>query len=846
MRLFALIGASVVALALLLAGTAWLDGKIMPYPESGKLMAERANQTLTGAACGADQSCLAGAAPIASYGEFRRCGGYIESARLGPSRIACSEAQLTDLYLKGAGEGSSFYREFRRGCRAHDFCYTHAASTYSPKDTPEAVRAACDSALLADSVRDCTLLYPSRKEWRDRRLCRWRGMLAYSGVSVFGRDAFVSKRASTCDYEPAAHGARDQVVSGRFLAGSPEREPEQVVTLTEEAEHAGITIDLRRLTTDGGSQSIAMVEKLSPAQVNLADREQFCASNHPLGSRWVTCPTTLADVGFLADDWLRFAPIVIDSDGDGVDEIVLVSLTAGSGLVLTHVKTAVDAAGAITFQAVKAYASLDQWGEFSTRSGMHTPPLSGEFANQLLGHQFVVVQRPPGNCEPLPAQGPEDMFLMAARASADPDMIARRLFHFSFDAATGLWRLQRDQYTDDGHRLAQCADGKEAGAGDTSRLQYPALATRGPVRCKGKVVLRETLSTIVRENCPSSTVKAAAGYLNDVDLMSYNLADQSGDPQEDTDDRLQLARATWLPLSWPEPADPVMTSRAARRAGVLMVSAHVGGAAGSEPGARYPMLSVLTLDPRLNLSAKDAWRARKPDVLGLPPVQYAVVQIPPRPKKAARRADQEGEKPQPVVDEVRVEKETWNKTRLGNPRMFFELPSILAPFSINGDPGLSVVFFANCWSYRSAHNGDACSETAETGVLAKNTLQVLIAPLTGGLMPSGELPEGSGKSPRWLECPIPIGAALSGTPARSDAELQDSFLYNEPVLPGTFFAGVNGGALAIAYRTSEGRIGLTSLRKDGRSWKLGQGACRTISRLAADSALRDVWLEKLN
>lgn len=823
-------------LALVLLVSAWLDGQIMPYPEPGQLMAERANQTLTGAACGSDQTCLTSQAPIASYGEFRRCGGYIESERAGKSRLACSESQLTDIYLKGRGEGNTFYREFRRACRTHDFCYVHGATAYAPKDDPEKARAQCDAAFLADAVRDCTLINPLPGEWRQRRFCRWRGMAAYSSVAWFGRDSFISKTGATCDYEPAPHGARDQVVSGRFVAAAPERAPEHVITLTEEPEKAGVTIDLQALTQEGGSVRLAAMEKLTPAQVTLGDREAYCKLAG--STQWATCPETLADVGFMPEDWLRFAPVVVDSDGDGTDELILVSLTQGSGLVLTHVRTQVDAAGAIAFAPVKAYLALDTWGEFGVNASKGVPPLSGEFANQLVAHNFTVIQRPPSGCDPMPETGPEDIVLMGARADLKTESVARRMYRFWFNTAEQRWVMQRDQFTDDGHYMSQCAGVIDTGAPDhTSRLQYPAIPVRGPVRCKGQGVLRETLATVVRENCPSSTGKATAGYLNDVDLMSYNIEPQYAGDDDDKDPaaRLKLAYPSWLPLTWNEAADPVMTSRAARRAGVMMVSVYVGGQTGDSPRARFPLLSVLRLDQRLMLTAKEAWRQRLPDTVGQPPAQYALLQtgVGRHRSRAVSKAAQEVQRPY------------WDRDAFGDPRMFFELPSVLAPFSINGEPGLSVVMFANCASFRVAHKIDSCPDAADTNILTKDTLQVLIAPISSG-SGDGTMPPDYGKPPRWLECPIPDGASLVPASVRSAVQWKDSFLYNEPVLPGMYFAGANGGALAIAYRSAEGRLGLTSLRKEGRSWKLGGATCRTMSRLGGDTPARDVWMMKLN
>jgi hypothetical protein len=281
-----------------------------------------------------------------------------------------------------------------------------------------------------------------------------------------------------------------------------------------------------------------------------------------------------------------------------------------------------------------------------------------------------------------------------------------------------------------------------------------------------------------------------------------------------------------------------MTSRAARRAGVLMVSAYVGGQTGDTPRARFPLLSVLRLDQRLMHTAKESWRQRLPDTVGQPPAQYALLQTGKGRHRArtlttANKASQDVQRPY------------WDREAFGDPRMFFELPSILAPFSINGEPGLSVVIFANCSTFRVAHKATACPEAADTNILTKNTLQVLIAPISSG-SPDGAIPVDFGKPPRWLECGIPEGATLMPAPARPDLQWRDSLLYNEPVLPGMFFTGAQGGALAIAYRSAEGRIALTSLRKDGKTWKLGPQTCRTMSRIGADVPPRDVWMMKLN
>lgn len=824
--------AGVFCAVVFLLSVIWLDGGIRKYPQPGALMLDRVKLPLTAAKCGSDKECVLKGSPIAAYGEYRRCGGYIESARSGKSQVACSNSFWTDGFLSGGGEGNSFYRASRRACRSHDFCYLHGRRTYGARSKADDVRAACDDAFLADSVRDCTLQNPRSvpDAWK-RRTCAVRSMAAYTAVWWFGEEHFSGEsQKAVCDYEPGPRAARDQVVSGRFAPAKLDAYgSEQVMTLLGDGEAKSITIQLSAITASG-AQAIAAPLVLRPEEIEIADRDAFCNANPKWKSATGECQvTTLADVKFEPDAWLRLAPIVVDADGNDLDEVLLVAVSADAGFIVTHVRTVRGADDVVGFLPVRAFAALDRWRDFRSPANSDTS-VPGEFGQQLLASNFVVVERSPGGCEAMPQKrGAEDVMLMGARANRETDTIARRVFRLAFE--TEAWSMSRDWFTDDGHFMSSCEGVIETKTPNhTSRLQYPTFAVRTPVFCnETTTVMRESLAAIVRENCPSSIKKAQPGYLNDVDLMTYPVISQM--PEVDSSRVFEMVKPSWLPLTWNEASDPVMTSRAARKAGVLMVSAYVGGSQDSRivdrkrfmrprfRVAHFPFISVLRAEPRLTDAVKRSWQQRLPDAVGLPASQYAVLE-----------------------SSHNSSRQYWNEEEFGNPRMFFELPTILAPFSIHGDDGLSVVLFANCTTFLEAHGRD-CPDRGNPGEklkgLVKDTVQVLIVPVVG-----------LNKPPRWEECPAPKAAQLSPSALGSDLQLSRSFLHNEPVLPGHFFSGSNGGALAIAYRTSEGGIGFAPFRfvgtpKDG-SWHLGDRPCTTLSESPNTQTVRNVWLSKLN
>lgn len=815
--LFGLLALVLVLAAI--AAVAWLDGGIMAYPDTGRLIAERAALPLTAAACEEEKDdplkkrmCLAQSSPIGAYASYRRCGGYIESERVGAVRIACSKPELLDTYFK-FGEGQSAYRDFRRACRLHDFCYVHGMATYDPKSGDFGAQDRCDRQLLADAIRDCRLLFPNKPDIL--RKCRWAAMAAYTGVRWKGHQYFAKWNQAACDYEPGAHGPRDQVVSGRFLAAGPDG----VVTLVADRATDSLTVEYHQLDDSGGSARRAALEGLSPALVRVADGAQACASA-PWTEAGVACPATLGEAGVKSEDWLRFPPIVVDADGDGADEIVLVTLKDKVGLAFTHLKIQLNGE-TIEFAAPQGFIAFNDSKEFWSATREVHAPLSDERPIQMLAHEFVPVQRAPQErCAVLPETGPQDILLLGGRAEDGYLAIAHRMYRFTFNADQQRWMFLRDRFNDDRHKMRYCDKEHVGSFSQGTRLQYPAIAVRGPVKCSGRTILGETLSTVVREKCPTSTVSAKAGDLNDIDLLSYrsNPNFVGGDDKGDVPTLLDGARVSWQPVIWNEAGDPVLTSRYARRLGVALVSTYTGGTKTN----RYPLIKILRHDLRLEQSTKEDWRERQPDTLGVTPVQYALYE-------SSRTA----------------EVQTWNAEKFGDPAMFSHIPSVLAPFWTDGTPGLSLVMFAN----RASFERDNVARPFESvgtraDVLKRGTVQILITPIADAIRPPSD--------PRWLECPVPSGADLAQDPARPMLRWRSDFLYQEPALPGRYFAGEKGG-LAIAYRTTEGRIALTTLQNrpngsEADAWWLGAKACTSLSAKKPDGSAPDrhVWMMRLN
>jgi hypothetical protein len=86
-------------------------------------------------------------APIASYAEYRRCGGAAQTVRAHGDLMSCSVPRYTDRLRLVVGEGETFYRQMRAACNRHDFCYAQGGTTYGLD------QASCDKGFLADVLR---------------------------------------------------------------------------------------------------------------------------------------------------------------------------------------------------------------------------------------------------------------------------------------------------------------------------------------------------------------------------------------------------------------------------------------------------------------------------------------------------------------------------------------------------------------------------------------------------------------------------------------------------------------------------------------------------------------------
>lgn len=798
-----------------LAIIAYLDGGIVEYPQLAPIVEARSKTELTGAACKGSETCLVHQAPIASFDEARRCGTYVESGRLGPDQIACSESWVTDKVLKIGDASSSFYRKFRRGCRTHDFCYVHAAATYLAKADPAAVRAQCDRTLLADVIRDCRLMYPTSES--ELRTCYWHAMAAFAAIRTFGgSEKYFSKaKTPTCDYEPGRHAARDQVVNGRFELGAPDR----AIVLTELADGAGISVEVVGLET---GQSVTRAQQtIKMSDVAIPDAAVWCDLVKKRGGPATTCPSTLADIKFKSASWLELAPIVIDSDGDGVDEIVLLTTTESEGLVLTHLRTT-GTGTEFKLDVPRAYLAVDDVGHFLPHQQDAGVSIM-ERSAQLFQHRPVVISRAPADCADIPAGNPEDIAMIGSVAQVGRLAFSHSMMRIYFDANDARWHLLRDRFAEDGRAYAKFC--KPHGtklfdhADQVPRLQYPAFATTLPVKCLTRTITRDLLTTIERLPCSSSTVHAVAGDLNDLDLVLYRMnADFKGEEdQADPVEKFQIARAFTVPLQWNEAADPTMSSRAARRLGIVMASVYAGG---TRDGV-YPLITVLKADERLKHTIKDNWRYRMPDTMGLVPEQYALLTSKPR---------------EPNIG--------WDQSQFGPPGMFLQLPSLLAPFWIDGSSGVSMVLVAN--TATRDRNYDSTSDWRDR--LKEGTIHILIVPLVNDKpsTPAERPPLGE---PRWLECPVPDYASLGEDRAvRPEEDWRRDFMHSEPALTGQFFGGDKPGGLAISYRTRSGQVRFVGLRNDAAStaWTLGGKACQSLSRDVDGKKQRDIWMMKLN
>ena len=331
--------------------------------------------------------------------------------------------------------------------------------------------------MLADAVRDCRLMFQGQPS--TLRMCNWNAMAAYAGVRVGGDEYFNNLNQPACDYEPGAHAPRDTAVNGRFGLGAPER----IVTIVEEPDNTGLSFELIGFDAEGKSVTLATLKRLSADLVPVADREAACAVPAWNSGGDCAAPVTLGASTFQHVDWLRFPPIVLDADGDGSDEIILVSLTPYVGSTFTQIKF--EGYGeTVVFTPPAAFIGFDIWSEFGAGLGAMERPLSSEAAIQLASNAFVTVQRPTGTCAGIPeVPGAEDIMLLGARALEGHRRIGNALYRFFYDATLQRWAMRRDRFMEDHHKLRHCDQEKVGTVDQAARLHYPSIVLRGPARC---------------------------------------------------------------------------------------------------------------------------------------------------------------------------------------------------------------------------------------------------------------------------------------------------------------------------------------------------------------------------
>jgi hypothetical protein len=156
----------------------------------------------------------------------------------------------------------------------------------------------------------------------------------------------------------------------------------------------------------------------------------------------------------------------------------------------------------------------------------------------------------------------------------------------------------------------------------------------------------------------------------------------------------------------------------------------------------------------------------------------------------------------------------WDPHRYGRARIFFQMPSVLAPFTREGAKGVSVVFFAN--SALWLQWGDPAPEhKSERLTIQDGWFRMMIVPIV-----FKENTEQAG----MLDCPVAAIEDASVKPAPGAGDPQ-KFLRREPTLSGRFLDTDAGGSLAIAWRDVSGEIRLTALRFADGKWKFGAREC---------------------
>lgn len=237
-------------------------------------------------------------AKVAAPGSFLRCAGPTGEFQLtsGTTRegVRSSIAFATEHILRGTGQGSTYARQGFRPSLRHDLCYQHGAGTsgWSRKD--------CDVAMIQDSVEACDMAYWS---WFSNARCRARAMVMYSAIRGGGWYFHGDNPQSPCDYEGGPSTTRAAVVAGAFadVGGRPQR-----VAIID-VRGNDIVVSTAETLESPGPELI-----FDPATIAVADA-RLCGE--------AAC--TIASLGMNAADFQKYAPIIMDADGDGDKDIVL-------------------------------------------------------------------------------------------------------------------------------------------------------------------------------------------------------------------------------------------------------------------------------------------------------------------------------------------------------------------------------------------------------------------------------------------------------------------------------------------------------------------------------------------
>ena len=813
-------------------------------------------------------------APIANWSEYRRCGGSSQTVRAHGESIACSMPKITDRLRLLVGEGETFYRQMRAACNRHDFCYAQGGATYGLN------RAACDQSFLADLIRECTLIYgdptdvattpdeaPSGSRARRARAkellsahanCRRQASLAYEAVRLNGTDYFKNNYQPVCDFEPGPHGARDAVVSGRFLdpADSPTAK-DYALTVSLSRDAQDVTLRMLELNAAGQSEERGSWT-LRPEAVPVIDRDRTCKVLTDTSSP-LRCPQTLKDTAVTAADWVRIDPIVVDADGTGGAEVILPTLTRDFGLGFTHIRFA--RSGMTITPDIRGYLGVARFSDTPGAPGCETnlefsdceatlaangksdalPILSGERAIQSLAHAFLVVDRRQAGCGE-PAYLGQDIVLNSRHALRDTTKTGNmgfRLRRFTYDKASDRWLIYRDRHQNDGHRVYRCG-GTASPYEHYKRFQYPQFnagfdveCTSGtPDRCPTKCTdpsrgdsRLEMVGAVMREKCPTSTFRPGAGELNDVDFMLYDMNTNSAAPEirDPRDGRLDWVNSTWSPFVWKEPAHPLVTSPEARRGPdrIMAVGTYVGGDGQQKmleeirTGLTYTDEPTNAKERRLanfrRLQQKrNRWRDRRYPVLTV--LRHG--QFDHRTLTGhtvgglgggeVRMPDTHGNLP----DRYAV---SWDIEAYGNPASYYELPSVFVSLGANAHkatnpapldparaslarPQMAMAFFLNPYLSANLRTERQRGPDEEAEVAEWESGDYRLRDNMFRTLIVPVPQPGDQPDDTARMIDCPLEGAMPGNPARVGQSWQKHFLKNEPVLVGRFLPGAGGDA----------------------------------------------------